>query len=66
MESELKNRLDALEKKTDAIYVSVEKTRKYFLWTFIGSIIALVIPLLGIGLILPWFVSMLTSTYGIM
>jgi len=65
MENGLENRLEALEKKTDAIYASVEKTRKYFLWTLIGSLVAFFLPLLGIGLILPWFVGMI-STYGMM
>ncbi len=65
MDEELKNRLDTLEKKTDAIYVSVEKTQKYFLWTLVATVVMFVLPLLGVVLVLPWFVGTITSAYGL-
>jgi type IV secretory pathway component VirB8 len=65
MEEELKTRLDVQEKKLDAIYVSVEKTRKYFLWTFIATIIAFVLPLIGIAIVVPMMLGPLMSAYSI-
>ncbi len=65
MEQNLIQRLDDQEKKLDAIYVSVEKTRKYFQWTLIATIIMFVLPLIGIAAILPWFVNTMMSAYSI-
>lgn len=50
-------KLDALEKKVDAIYISVEKTRKYILWTAIVTIAVIVLPLLGLVFVIPQFLS---------
>lgn len=65
MDPELLQRLDAQEKKIDAIYVSVEKTRKYFQWTLIATIVMFVLPLIGIAAILPWFINTMMSAYSI-
>jgi hypothetical protein len=46
----------------DAIYISVEKMRKYFvisMWVTLGAI---VLPLIGIMFIAPSFVSTYTGT----
>ena len=50
-------RLEKLEAKIDAIYISVEKTRKYFFWTMVITVVALVLPAIGIALIVPSFIS---------
>jgi hypothetical protein len=60
MDAELAARLDALEKKIDAAYASAEKTRKYFLAVLVISLIAFVLPLIGLVFAIP---SML-STYS--
>jgi hypothetical protein len=65
MDPEIAQRLDAQEKKLDAIFVSVEKTRKYFQWTLIATIVTFVLPLIGIVLVLPWFVKTMLSAYSI-
>lgn len=57
MEPALETRLAALEQKIDAVYVSAEKTRKYFLWTMIISVALFVLPLIGIVLVAPAFLS---------
>lgn len=57
-------RLDAQDKKLDAIYASVEKTRKYFLWTMISSIALFVIPLLALLFVIPWFLSTMSNAYS--
>jgi type IV secretory pathway component VirB8 len=50
-------KLEALEKKIDAIYTSVEKTRKYILWTAIITVAVIVLPLLGLVFVIPQFIS---------
>ena len=64
MEPETKTKLDALEQKIDAIFVSVEKTRNYFKWTMIISLVVLVLPLLGLIFIIPSFMSSYESAMG--
>lgn len=54
-------RLNELEKKVDAIYVSVEKTRTYFLTVLIVSVIAFVLPLIGIIFAVPTFISTMSQ-----
>jgi hypothetical protein len=56
----IEQRLAALEKKVDAVYSSVEKLRKYFLWTGIIAVAVFVLPLL----LLPFAMSQLMSVYG--
>ncbi|MFA7216400.1 MAG: hypothetical protein WC095_00210 [Candidatus Paceibacterota bacterium] len=56
------NKIIELEIKIDAIYESVEKTRKYFLWTFIITIAVFVLPLLALAFVIPSFISNYTST----
>jgi len=58
----LAEKLQAQEAKIDAIYISVEKTRKYLLVTMWVSIILFVVPLLGLLIAIPAFISMYTSS----
>ena len=51
---------EELEKKLDAIWRSVEKTRKYFLWTLIITLVTFVLPLI----ILIIFIPKVISVYG--
>lgn len=57
MEPELSKRIDDIEKKIDAIYKSAEKTRKYFLWTLIISIAVIILPLIALIFIVPYFLK---------
>lgn len=59
------SRLEKQEAKIDQIYVSVEKTRKYFLWTMIITIVMFVLPLIGVIAVIPWFLSTMMSAYNI-
>jgi hypothetical protein len=63
MEQHILDSLAEQEKKIDAIYVSVEKTRKYFLWTLIVTVATVVLPLIGLVIIIPWFLKIMTSAY---
>ena len=52
-DQEIINKLAEQEKKMDEIYKSVEKTRKYFLAIIIISVVAFLIPLLGMIFVIP-------------
>ena len=64
MEQELFDKLEKQDKKIDAIYVSVEKTRKYFLWTLIITIATVVLPIIALIILLPWLMNTLSSAYS--
>jgi len=46
-----------LETKIDAIYTSVETTRKYMKWTMIITVAVIVIPLIGLAFAVPSFMT---------
>jgi hypothetical protein len=56
-DQELLQKLETLERKLDATYTSAEKTRKYFLTIIIISVIAFVLPLIGLVFAIPSFLS---------
>ena len=64
MEKEILDRLAVQEEFIQRIYVSVEKTRKYFFWTMVGSVLLFVLPLIGIMFAAPALLSSLGSAYG--
>ena len=57
MENDTAKKLEMLEAKIDAIYVSVEKTRKYFFWTMIITVVVLVVPIIGLLFAIPAFMT---------
>ena len=61
----LEARMEASEKKIDAIYESIRKMQLYFKWTLIITVVLFVLPLIAIVLILPTFISNITNLYGI-
>ncbi len=65
MDQEIKNKLDEQTKKIDAIFVSVEKSRKYFLVTMWITILAIVLPIIGIGIFVPTFLESYTNIINI-
>jgi hypothetical protein len=62
MENEIKAQLQALESKLDAIYTSVDKTRKYFLLIMWVSVAFVVVPAIGLLLVIPAFISSYTAS----
>ncbi|NCF75195.1 MAG: hypothetical protein GWO87_01770 [Xanthomonadaceae bacterium] len=64
MEEEIKKRFDAQDKLLEKIYVSAEKTRKYFLVVFIISLVTFVLPLIALIFVLPWFINVYISGLG--
>ena len=65
MDQDIEQKLTEQDKKLDQIYASVEKMRKYFLWTMIITIATIVLPLIGLVFAIPFLLSTLTSAYGI-
>ena len=52
------------DKKLDAIYESVEKTRKYFKTTLIVTVVAFILPLIGLLFAIPSFIKSYSSVLG--
>jgi len=65
MEQEIQQKFEEQDKKLDAIFKSVEKTRKYFLWVLIISIAVIVLPLIGIAIMIPRIIDQYTGALGI-
>ena len=65
MEQEILEKFKELEAKLENIFISVEKTRKYFLWTLIITIAMIVLPFFGLLFVIPQFLSIYTSGLGI-
>ncbi|HAQ05816.1 TPA: hypothetical protein DCP13_03425 [Candidatus Azambacteria bacterium] len=63
MEQDISRKFEEQEKKLDAIYKSVEKTRKYFLFTLIVSVVFIVLPLVGLIFVIPMLLSTLTAGF---
>lgn len=63
MEPNITQKLDELEQKVNAIYTSVEKTRKYFLWTMIITVALFVLPLIGLAFVIPSFITNYTAQF---
>lgn len=61
MEPQLSTELERLEAKIDAIYVSVEKTRKYFLIITWITVALVVLPAIGLLLAIPAFINSYTT-----
>lgn len=64
MDENLKKQIEEQGVKIDAIYKSVEKTRKYFFIIIWVTIIAIVLPLAGLFFAIPSFLDNYTSTFS--
>jgi hypothetical protein len=62
MQPDISQQIKQLEEKVEAVYTSVEKTRKYFFWTMIITIALFVLPLIALVFIVPSFISNYTET----
>jgi hypothetical protein len=63
-ENKILEKIEEQGKKIDEIYVSVEKTRKYFLWTLIVTVAAIVVPIIILIILIPWLMGIFGSAYG--
>jgi len=62
---EILKKLEQQEIKIDAMYASVEKLRKYFLWTLIITVATIVLPIVALMFILPALLTTLSGAYGL-
>jgi hypothetical protein len=62
MEEEIFRKIEAQDKKLTDIYNSVEKMRKYFLWTLIITIAVIVIPIIGLIFLIPKMISSISGS----
>lgn len=63
MENEIAVKLKEQEAKLDAIYKSVEKTRKYMLTSVIITVVMLVLPLIIGIFVVPYFINSYLSSF---
>lgn len=61
MDPEFKGKLEEQRVMIEAIYKSVEKTRKYFLWMIWITVIFVVLPIVALAFVLPSFISSYTN-----
>ena len=65
-ENEILEILKENQKLIKQTYESVEKTRKYFLYTAIATVLMFILPLIGLIIIIPMFLdSYLGSLEGL-
>ena len=57
MEQDIQKKLEEQDAKLDAIFASVEKTRKYFLVVMWITIALVVLPAIGLIFAIPAFIS---------
>jgi hypothetical protein len=62
MDQELEARLKAQDEKLEQIYVSVEKTRKYFLFTMVSTLVFFLVPVIGLMFAIPALLDSLSTT----
>lgn len=61
-DSVLLRKLDELGRKVDAAHESAEKTRKYFFWFLVLSMLALFLPLFGMVFAVPYFLHLFSTS----
>lgn len=64
MDEIIKNQLSAQDQKLEAIYTSVEKTRKYLLIIMWSSVAMIVLPLILALAVVPMVISSYTSSFS--
>lgn len=62
MDQEILEKLKEQEEKIEAIWVSVEKTRKYFKTTLIITVATIILPLIGLAFAIPFYLNILTKS----
>ena len=63
MEPDVLKKLEEMERKIDSMFVSVEKLRRYFLWTLIITLVTVILPLIAIIFVAPWALGIFSSAY---
>jgi hypothetical protein len=58
---EIQNKVEELEGRVNKLQRSVDRLNKIILWTFIISAILVILPLIGLMVVIPQFLSMYTN-----
>ena len=64
MDQETIDKFAKVDQKLESIRISIEKIRKYLLWTLIVTVATIILPLIGLAIAIPWFLGILSSAYG--
>lgn len=64
MDPQLEDRIKELSQKIDAVYVSVEKTRRYFLIILWVTVLTVVLPIIVLVFALPAFLNSYMGVLG--
>lgn len=62
MEQDIQKKLEEQGVKIDEIFISVEKTRKYFLVIMWVSVLVVVLPAIGLFFAIPSFIDSYTTS----
>ena len=62
---EINNELIEQRKIIEAIFVSTEKTRKYFMWSLIVTVAFIVLPLIAMVFVIPFAISSYSSVLNL-
>lgn len=54
---ELNPKIEELEKKIDKLQRSIDRLNKIFLWTLIITVVLFILPLIGLLIVIPQFIS---------
>ncbi len=65
MDEELRKKIEEQGRMMEEIYLSVEKTRKIFLWTLIITAAVIILPIIGLLLVIPQFLSLYGGNLGL-
>ncbi len=58
---ELNTKLDELNRKLEEVSVSVKTMKNYFKWTLIITVLAVVLPMIGLAFAIPSYLSQLNT-----
>ncbi|MBZ1356370.1 MAG: hypothetical protein KY054_01165 [Candidatus Nealsonbacteria bacterium] len=61
MEKEILEKIEAQSKRIEEIYASIEKIKKYLLWTFIATVAMVILPIIVFILIIPRLLGVLSD-----
>ncbi|MCK5592166.1 MAG: hypothetical protein KAI72_09445 [Candidatus Pacebacteria bacterium] len=64
MDEEILQRIELMEKKIDAIYMSVKKIQLYFKWMLISTVVLFVLPLILMIFAVPYIIDVYSNLYG--
>lgn len=64
MDEELRTRIEHVQQTLEQVRVSTDKTRRYILLMLVSSVVAFVLPLLGLVIAVPIAMNALSSAYN--